>query len=117
MVDGEIGGPAVPIGDGLDRISEVAQQVPSIRNLYGVGSALADAVRVGTGAITCNNFDAGMALQPGRECRCLAVRQQVDDLVLLQIDQDGAVAMAAPPRRELAPNSLDIHLSGRSRER
>ena len=97
MVGGAIGGGAMLIGDILDGITKVVQQVPAIRDLNGVGSPLTDTVRIGTGAITRDDFDPGMGAQPGRERRRLTVRQQVDNLVLLQIDQDGAVAMATPP--------------------
>ena len=97
VVGGAIGGSAMSIADVLDGITKVAQQMPAIRDLYGVGSALTDPIRIGTGAITRDDFDAGMSAQPGRERRRFTVRQQVDDLVLLQIDQDGAVVMATPP--------------------
>jgi hypothetical protein len=44
VVGGAIGGGAMLIGDVLDDITKVAQQVPPIRDLYGVGSALTDPV-------------------------------------------------------------------------
>jgi hypothetical protein len=77
--------------------------MPTIRDLHGVGSTLTDPVRVGTSAITRDDFDPRMNAQPGRERRRLTIRQQVDNLVLLQIDQDGAVTMAAPPRPVVHP--------------
>lgn len=59
MLDGATIGGAVPITKGLDGFSKVAQQVPSIRNLYGAGSTLANAVGIGAGAITSNDLDTG----------------------------------------------------------
>src|SRR5690349_8320072 len=98
VVGGASGGCAMLIGNGLDGITQVAQQVPAVGDLHGVGSPLTDTVRAGTRAITRDDFDTRMSAQPGRECRRLTIRQQVDNLVLLQINQDGAVAMATPPR-------------------
>ena len=103
MVGRPIGSGGVLIGDVLDDITKVVQKVPAIRDLYGVGSALTDPVRVGTGAITRDDFDARMSAQPGRKRRRLTVRQQVDDLIFLQIDQDGTVMMATPPRPIVHP--------------
>ena len=94
MVGRAIGGGAMLICDVVDYITKVAQQVPAIGDLYGVGSPLTDPVRVGTSAITRDDFDTRMSTQPGRERRRLTVRQQIDDLVLLQIDQDNACPRA-----------------------
>jgi hypothetical protein len=91
------------IGNGFDGIAKVAQQVPPVGDLHGVRSPLADTVRVGTRAITRDDFDTRMSAQPGRERRRLTIRQQVDNLVLLQIDQDCAVTMATPPRPVVHP--------------
>ncbi len=87
----------MPIESPRHGIVEVAQEMPSIAHLDGIWSPPADAVGIAAGAITGNDLSTRMILQPGRNCVTLAVRQQVDRPVALQIDDDGAVALAAPP--------------------
>ena len=70
---------------------------PAVADLDGIRSPPADAVGIAAGAITGNDLSTGMILQPGRNRVTLAVRQQVDRPVALQIDDDGAVALAPPP--------------------
>jgi hypothetical protein len=87
----------MPIESPRHGIIEVAQEMPPIADLDGIRSPTADAVGIAAGAITGNDLSTGMILQPGRNRVTLAVRQQVDRPVALQIDDDGAVALAAPP--------------------
>ena len=42
----------MPVGERLHGIAEIAQQMPTICNLDGVGGALAGTVGVGAGAMT-----------------------------------------------------------------
>jgi hypothetical protein len=88
----------MPIESPRHGIIEVAQELPPIADLDGIRSPTADAVGIAAGAITGNDLSTGMILQPGRNRVTLAVRQQVDRPVALQIDDDGAVALAPPPR-------------------
>lgn len=90
-------GSSVPVDKRVHGITEVAQQMPSIRDLDRSRSTLPDPVRVGAGAITRDNFDARMAAQPGRECFSLAIAQQIDHGVALQVDQHRAVAVPPTP--------------------
>ena len=91
-------GTAVTIHPALQGLPEVAQQVPMIRNLHGIRCPLPHSVGIGAGAVTGDNLDPTVAPQPGRERVYLPVGQQVDDPVALQVDQDGSVVPAAPPR-------------------
>ena len=87
----------MPIESPRHGIVEVAQEMPPIADLDGIRSAGSDAVGIAAGAITGNDLSAGMILQPGRDRVTLAVGQQVDRPVALQIDDDRAVALAPPP--------------------
>ena len=48
----------MPVAEGLDGFTQIAQQVPSIGNLDGGGSTLANAVGVSARAITGDDLDA-----------------------------------------------------------
>jgi hypothetical protein len=88
---------AMPIAQGLNSFSEVAEQMPAVGDLDRAWSALADPAGIGAGAITGDDFDAGTIPQPGGDGRGLAVGQQIDHLVRLEIDEDGPVSTAALP--------------------
>ena len=87
----------VAIDNGTDGIAEIAQQMPAIGYLDRFRRALPDPVRVGTGAVACDDLDAGMLAQPISKGFGLPIRQQVHDLVTLEVDEDGAVATPTPP--------------------
>jgi hypothetical protein len=89
---------AVTINCSLHGCAEVLQQMPPIGHLERVGCALACCIGIGAGTVTCDNFDSTMPLQPSRNCAGFSVGQQVDNLVALEVNQDGSVALAAPPR-------------------
>jgi hypothetical protein len=88
----------VPVGKPLHRGTQVAQHVPPVGHLDGLGSALAGPVGVSTGAVTSDHLDARMGAQPGREGLSLPVRQQVHHAVALEVDQDRAITVATTPR-------------------
>ena len=98
MLRGPAYGTAVPVGQGLYGRAQVAQQVPTIRDLDGVGRALARAVRIGAGAVARDHLDAGVGAQPGRERLGPPVGQQIHDPVALEVDEHRPVAVAAAPR-------------------
>jgi hypothetical protein len=79
-------------------LTEIAQQVPTISGLNRVWRALPHAFRTGTGPVARDHLDARMLAKPCRQRFRLPVRQQVHHLIALQIDQNGTVAMATPPR-------------------
>ncbi len=89
---------AVAVDDELQRIGEVPEQMPAVRDLHGIRCATTSALGVGPGAITGDHLDAGVVPQPCRERRRLAVRQEVDHAPLLEVDQHRAVALASSPR-------------------
>lgn len=85
------------IDSGTNGVAKIAQQVPAVGDLNSLWRTLAHSIRVGAGAVTCDDLDTGVLAEPTCQRFGLSVRQKVNDLVALQVDQNGAVAMAAPP--------------------
>ena len=85
------------VNHAADRIAEVAQQVPAIRDLDRLRRALPHAVRIGAGPVARDNLDAWVLAQPRGKRVGLTVGPEIDDRVALQIDEDRAVATAASP--------------------
>src|SRR5689334_10049991 len=88
---------AVAIHPGLQGLAQITKKMPPICHLRGVWCTLAHRIGIGAGPVTGDELDPTMAPQPARERAGLAVGQQVDGPVALQIDQYGSVVMAAPP--------------------
>ena len=85
------------IDDGLNGVTEVAQQVPTVSNLNRVRRPLADTVGIGAGTVARDNLDTGVLAKPRSQCFGLPIGQQVHDLIALQIDQNSPVTMPPPP--------------------
>ena len=85
------------LDNGPDGIAEIAQQVPAVSDLNSARRALAHAVCVSASTVTCNDLDTGVLAKPRSQRFCLPVRQKVYDLIALQVDQNGPVAMTASP--------------------
>ena len=87
----------VALHDGSKSITEVAQQMPPVRDLDSIWRPLPDAVGVDAGAIARNDLHAWVLLQPRRKALSPAVGQEVEHPVPLQVNEDGPVAVTAPP--------------------
>jgi hypothetical protein len=94
----------------LKGIAEVAQQMPPVRDLDSLWRSLPDAVGVDAGAIARDDLHTWVPLQPRRKALGPAVRQQVEYPVPLQVDEDGPVAVTAPPSPIIDPE----HARGRA---
>lgn len=90
-------GRMVAIDNQANGVAEVAQQVPTVRDLNHVGSALAHTVRVGSRPVACDDLDAEVLAKTGGQGLGLPGGQEVGDGVALEIDQGGAIPMVAPP--------------------
>jgi hypothetical protein len=99
----------VALHGGLKGITKVAQQMPPVRDLDRVWRSLPDAVGVDAGAVTRDDLHARVPLQPRRKALSSTVGQQVEDPVPLQVDEDGSVAVTAPPGPIINPE----HARGR----
>ncbi len=87
----------VTVGDGMDGVTQIPQQVPAVGDLDGIGRTLARAVGVDAGPVSGDDLDAGVGPQPRGQALGPPVRQQVDSPVALQVDQDRPLAVAATP--------------------
>ncbi len=88
---------AKPIGESLDGISEITEQVPAISDLNNARRALTNAVGINTGSITCDNLDTWVIAQPsGHRCG-VAVRQEINHFIRLKVHEYRAVSMTTPP--------------------
>jgi hypothetical protein len=67
--------------------------VEAVCDLYGCWRALARAFGVRSAAVTADDLDAWVSVQPRRERRRLAVGQQLDGSAAFEINEDGAVAL------------------------
>ena len=88
---------AKPIGESPDGISEIAEQVPSISNLDNAWRVLTNAVSVNAGSIARDNLDPRVVAQPSGDCCRVAVQQEINHLIRLQVHEHDAVTMTAPP--------------------
>ena len=87
----------VPVEHSGHRVAKVAQKVPPVRNLDGLGCAGANAVGVSTRAVSRDDLDAGMTVQPRSDRLRVAIGQHVDRTVALEIDDERAVALSSAP--------------------
>jgi hypothetical protein len=88
---------------GAHGLAEVAQQVPAIGDVHGLRRTAPGAVGVDVGPVAGDHLHAGVVAQPGGERAGVAVGQEIDDGVALEVDQDGAVAAALAPRPLVHP--------------
>lgn len=75
----------------------------AVGDLHGVRSTLARPFGVGSSAISTGDLHPWMRTEPHGECGSLAVGQQGDHAVAFQIDEHGAVALAAAERPVVHP--------------
>jgi hypothetical protein len=76
------------------RVREVLEQMKAIRDLNGIRGSLPSALRVGAAAVTSNDLDAGMRLQPVGQCLGPPIGEQVDHAAALEVHQDRAILLA-----------------------
>jgi hypothetical protein len=91
---------------GLGRFPQVFDQMKPIHDLDGLRGTTAHAVRIESAPISPDYRHRGMLGEPtGDEVR-RALGQEVNDVVILQVHQDGPVALPAPPRPLVHANPL-----------
>jgi hypothetical protein len=91
---------ARPFGakDVFQHVGQVVDQVPAVGDLDRLGRTIAGAFRIGAGAVPGDERDAGMRPQPGGKTAAGAIREEIDGVVTLQVDQDRAVREALVDR-------------------
>lgn len=85
------GGPLV-VQQGLDSLPQVFDQMKSVDHLYGLRCPLPDALGLEGTPVPTDHRDRGILCQPSRHGRRKALGQQVQDAMIFEIDQDGALS-------------------------
>ena len=80
----------------VQRFPEILQQMKAVRDLDGLGRALARPLSIGGRPIAGDHGYSRMLLEPLGEGRCGAIREERHGLAALQIDQDGAIGVPFP---------------------
>lgn len=82
----------------FDGLAHVAEKVPTVGNLYGLGRTETGAAGVLDRAVPGYDFDVRLLQEPAGQRRRGKVREKVDDAVPVQVHHDGSVAAALPHR-------------------
>jgi hypothetical protein len=88
----------MPAHDALDGVAAIAEKMPAIGDVDRFGRALPCALGIHICPVSGDDLNAGMVAQPSGESLGLAIRQQVDDPVALEVDENGSIAAGAAPR-------------------
>jgi hypothetical protein len=81
----------------FQREREVAEQVPAVCHVRRAGSALRQPFPVDVRTVSARHLhlrSAGVALEPGHEALLGTLRQQIHDLMALEIDEDSSIRTA-----------------------
>src|SRR5260370_23395147 len=81
----------------VQRLTHVAQQVPPIGDLDGSWCGLPSGFRIDPSTVSTDDLRTRVLSKPGGYGLGLAIRQQVDDLLRLQIAQNGSIAVTFSP--------------------
>jgi hypothetical protein len=82
---------------GLDRFAQVLQEMESVSDLPRLGCTLARALRIQAAAIAADDFDLRMLAKPFGCPGGRAIRQHIDNLAPLQVDDDSPVSATLSP--------------------
>jgi hypothetical protein len=89
-------------------LAEVLDEMEAIDHLDGLGRASAKAIGVEVAPIATNHGDRRMLGEPGRDAGGRAVRQEVHDAVVREVDQDRAIPMTSPPGPLVDADGLQV---------
>ncbi len=81
----------------LDALAQILEQVEAIGDLSRLWGTLSSALCVESAAVAADDRDLGMLAEPSRGAFGGAIRQHVDDLTPLQVDDQRSVATAFDP--------------------
>ena len=79
-------------------LTQVLHQMVAVGDLGGMWEGAFRRICVGAGPVSADDFNFRVTLQPGQDGFRRAVRQEIERLTGLQIDQNGAVAVPPPQR-------------------
>lgn len=83
----------LPLQDGLEDLTHVLDQVKPVAYLHRVWCATGGTLHIRHTAIPADHFDARMVKQPLREGISRTFREQIDDVVALEVDENSTVDM------------------------
>jgi hypothetical protein len=92
--------------DLLEGCRHMLEPMKAVGDLRGRGSPLPHAGGISFGAVTGDNLDAGMGLEPRGDGFSGAIFQHVKGTAPSELDKDGAVAMACAPRPVVDANDF-----------
>ena len=104
--------PVIVLQDSLGGFPQVLQQMPAVENLHGFRSAFFDAPLVLGGAVAADDLEGRILLEPGGQCFCGAIRQELYGAVAVEVHDDRPVAPATPQSEVIDANHLGRRMGG-----
>ncbi len=83
------------VKDPFHGLREVLLDMEPVSHLDGVRRSLARSGGIVTGAISADELDSRMGLEPTFQACGRPIRQQIDNLMILQVNQDRAIGDVA----------------------
>ena len=76
------------------RLAEVGQQVPAIRDLLSLRGALSSRLRIRACTVTANDLHSRVGFEPFRNRIGFSIREQIHHPMGFHVHQNGSVAMS-----------------------
>jgi hypothetical protein len=89
----------MPFEDTLHHFAHILKQVKAVGNLHRIGSAAAGSISILVRAVTGNEFDTGVLLQPLLDDLGRAVRLEIHWPMGIEVDKNGSVDQAFAKRK------------------
>ncbi|GAC1385462.1 MAG: hypothetical protein NVSMB42_04880 [Herpetosiphon sp.] len=86
--------------------------MPPTGNLYGFGGTLRCPFSVRTRAISADDLDARMRLQPLAESLCCAIRQYINGTPMIEVNQNSSVALPFKKSKIIDPEMFGRYTFG-----
>ena len=93
----------------LQRFLHILDEMEAVSHLYGTGSTSGAARGVCRSTVAADDLYAGMPLEPHSQSLGLAVRQQINDTMLLQVNENGAVTLPTAESEVIHPEHARRH--------
>jgi hypothetical protein len=97
----------------LQGLGEVAEKMKAISDLQCVRRTFSRTLGVGASAITADDFDSGVRLEPPLQTRRFSIRQKIDRPVSIQVDQDCSIALTLFPSPVIHAKGFDLRADNR----
>jgi len=100
--------------DLLQGFRQVLQEMETVRDLRGVGRALACTLGIRARPIPRDDLHPGMLPQPLRDGLGGTIREEFHGLAACEIHQDRAIRMPFPQRKIVHPSTLGVATPGQA---